>query len=321
MKEPLYTRILHALVSEIAEGDLSPGDRLMENRIATRFGVSRAPARQALSELEILGLVAHAAAPARGFVVGHDALHRAAEVAVSSSDPFTTQTTPTWQTIYGEIEDALTCRIAFGGWRLIETGIARHFGVSRTVARDVLARLQARGLVENEGKGWIAPELSETRVRELYELRALLEPAALKDLSNRLPTSLLERMITDLENAVNTGVDWHLLDQLEADLHVTLLQRCRNSALRKAMTEAQALLLAHKFFYQHTKDIYPVEPFLDEHLFVLTSLRAGAITAACDGLQQHLLCSSDRAAERIARLRGSFQDTPPEYLEPLDGTA
>ncbi|MBU2868022.1 GntR family transcriptional regulator [Pacificibacter marinus] len=317
MNEPLYTRILHALVSEVAEGILAPGDRLMENRIATRFGVSRAPARQALTELEALGLVTHATAPARGFLVAVDALWRANAQATPPSAPFTTQTIPTWQRIYGEIEDALTQRIAFGTWRLIEMGIARHFDVSRTVAREVLARLQARGLVVNEGKGWIAPKLSETRVRELYELRALLEPAALKDLSNRLPTQLLERMIADLQNALNTDVDWQKLDQLEADLHVTLLNRCKNSALRKSMTEAQSLLLAHKFFYQHTNDIYPVEPFLDEHLIVLTALHSGAVADACDGLRQHLLSSSDRTTTRIARLQDSFHDTPPTYLEPI----
>lgn len=317
VNEPLYTRILHALVSEVAEGALSPGDRVMENRIAARFGVSRAPARQALVELEALGLVAHAAAPARGFLVAIDALPRANALAITNCAPFTTHTIPTWQRIYGEIEDALTRHIAFGTWRLIEVGIARHFDVSRTVAREVLARLQARGLVVNEGKGWIAPKLSKTRVRELYELRALLEPAALNDLSNCMPTQLLDRMIADLRKAQNTNVDWKVLDQLEADLHVTLLSRCKNSALRKSMTEAQSLLLAHKFFYQHTNDIYPVEPFLGEHLIVLNALHTGAVADASDGLRQHLLRSSDRATARIARLQGNFHDTPPTYLAPV----
>ena len=317
MDEPLYTRILNALIAEIGAQVLSSGDRVMENRIATRFGVSRAPARQALAQLEALELVAPAVAPARGFVVVPSASQRALALAVPNVDPFTTETTPTWQRIYGDVEDALTCRIAFGGWRLVETALARHFDVSRTVAREVLARLQTRGLVANEGKGWIAPELSQTRVQELYELRAVLEPAALSDVGAAVPADFLAKMIADLEQAADTSVDGRILDRLEADLHIELLQRCRNSALRKATTEAQSLLLAHKFFYQHTADIYPVEPFLSEHLQVLHRLRSGAVPEACDGLRHHLLRSSDRAVERIAKLRGSFQDTPPAYLEPL----
>ena len=320
MEEPLYTRILHALLSEIAAGDLSPGDRIMENRIASRFSVSRAPARKALADLRAMGLIAPVAAPARGFIVARDAQLRAAEQARPPNSPFTAHSTPTWQRIYGEVEDALTRRVPFGGWRLTETGIARHFSVSRTVAREVLARLQARGLVVNEGRAWIAPELSQTRVRDLYELRAILEPAALRTVSDHLPDQQIDQMIADLETAAQTGADGHLLDRFEKDLHITLLQRCNNSALCKAMTEAQSLLLAHKFFYQHTADIYPVEPFLDEHLNILSTLRDGAISDACDALGQHLLHSSDRAVVRIAKLRTTFRDTPIDYLEPIEAT-
>ncbi|SOH93328.1 DNA-binding transcriptional regulator, GntR family [Monaibacterium marinum] len=318
MQEPLYNRILHVLTSEIAGSDLQPGNRLMENRIATRFGVSRAPARKALAQLEALGLVAHMTAPGRGFVVVKNAQKRAAELSSPIDDPFTTDITPTWQRIYGEVEDALTRRIAFGAWRLTETGIARQFGVSRTVARDVLARLQTRGLVVNEGKGWVAPKLSEVRVRDLYELRALLEPAALQRVSNLVSEAQLDQMICDLQGAAGKGGQW--LDKLEADLHIGLLQRCDNSALRKAMTEAQSLLLAHKFFYQHTAEIYPVEPFLEEHVHVLSALRKGAVSEACDALRIHLLHSSDRAVVRITTLRGIIYDTPPDYLEPHDIT-
>lgn len=317
MQEPLYKRIQHVLVSEIRDGDLLPGDRLMENRIATRFGVSRAPARKALIELETLGLITNLIAPARGFVVDGDAPLRATALVAPNTAPFSSHIDPSWQRIYGEVEEALTQRIAFGTWRLTETGLARQFEVSRTVAREVLARLQAHGLVVNEGKGWIAPELSHSRVRDLYEFRAILEPEALKQVSTHLPETQIDRMINDLQNVAGTGVDGSLLDKFEVELHVDLLQRCRNGALRKAMTEAQSLLLAHRFFYQHNAGIYPVEPFLDEHLQILEPLRSGAVSDACDKLREHLLRSSDRADVRIAALRESYRNAPIAYLEQL----
>lgn len=317
MQEPLYKRIQHVLVSEICEGELLPGHRLMENRIATRFGVSRAPARKALSELESLGLITNLIAPARGYVVDDDAPQRAAALVAPDNAPFTPNIDPSWQRIYGDVEEALTQRIAFGAWRLTETGLARQFEVSRTVAREVLARLQAHGLVINEGKGWIAPELSQDRVRDLYELRAILEPEALKHVSAHLPETQIDRMIADLQCVAGTGVEGPLLDKFEMELHVDLLQRCGNRALRKAMTEAQSLLLAHRFFYQHNAGIYPVEPFLDEHLQILEPLRSGAVSDACAKLREHLLRSSDRADVRIAALRGSFRNAPVAYLEPL----
>lgn len=320
LDETLYNRIVRAIAAEIARGVLAPGERLMESRIAQRFGVSRAPARQALVEMEALGFVAHANAPARGYIVTAKAAERAAVFAVNPPEPFSLETTPTWQLIYGDVEEALTKRIAFGSWRLVEVALGQHYGVSRTVAREVLARLQSCGLVVNEGKGWVAPQLTETRVRELYDLRALLEPAALAEVSAQAPKELLDKMIGDLRAAMTTNPAGSNLDALEAELHFELLRRCRNSLLRKAMIESQSLVLAHRFFYKRTAEMFPVEPFLVEHLDILEKLRRGAIGEAREALRCHLIASSDRAVVRIAKVRGSFQDNSLVYLEPIETT-
>jgi DNA-binding GntR family transcriptional regulator len=46
------------LMKEILDGHLAPGDRIIETRIAQQFGVSQAPVREALRDLELLGFVA-----------------------------------------------------------------------------------------------------------------------------------------------------------------------------------------------------------------------------------------------------------------------
>ncbi|MFW2589987.1 GntR family transcriptional regulator [Sagittula sp. SSi028] len=317
MQDPLYARILRSLISEIGRGEIAPGERLMENRIADRFGVSRAPARQALSELAAKGLAVKAKPPARGFAVALDAAEVARPLTHSDDTPFSSQTVPTWQLLLSEVEKELTRRVAYGSWRLVETALGREYGVSRTVAREVLARLEANGLVINEGRGWVAPELSAKRVRDLYQLRSLLEPAALANVSTTLPAARLDQMIDDLQQAADLPPTASLLDKLEADLHMDLLRQCDNIPLRKAMTEAQSLLLAHQFLYAHTADIYPQEPLIAEHLATLTALRAGQLEQAQTALRDHLLAASDRAIERTERLRGAFQNTPVSYLEQI----
>ena len=47
------------LMSELREGQLTPGDRLRETEIADRLGVSRTPVREAIRQLEADGIVAH----------------------------------------------------------------------------------------------------------------------------------------------------------------------------------------------------------------------------------------------------------------------
>lgn len=50
-------RIEQALIEEISVGELAPGDRLDETKLAFRFGVSRTPVREALSRLTAQGVL------------------------------------------------------------------------------------------------------------------------------------------------------------------------------------------------------------------------------------------------------------------------
>jgi len=60
--EPIHRKSLREIVSQairqaIMRGDLKPGDRLREVQIAEQMGVSRAPVREAIRDLESAGLV------------------------------------------------------------------------------------------------------------------------------------------------------------------------------------------------------------------------------------------------------------------------
>lgn len=59
--------IFETLQMQILEGVIRPGDRLKEAELATRFGISRTPVREALRRLETRGLLTHE--PHRGMVV------------------------------------------------------------------------------------------------------------------------------------------------------------------------------------------------------------------------------------------------------------
>ena len=55
----LPTPIYQQLINAIEKGDLRPGDRMLETELASRFGVSRTPIREAIRRLETDGLVVH----------------------------------------------------------------------------------------------------------------------------------------------------------------------------------------------------------------------------------------------------------------------
>ncbi len=62
-----HDRIYDAVLSEIVEGSLAPGAKLVEGRLAERLGVSRTPVREALFRLSQEGFVT--TSPGKGFSV------------------------------------------------------------------------------------------------------------------------------------------------------------------------------------------------------------------------------------------------------------
>ena len=55
----LRDQVKDLLLERLARGEYAPGDRLVETAIARELGVSQAPVREALRDLEQLGLVVH----------------------------------------------------------------------------------------------------------------------------------------------------------------------------------------------------------------------------------------------------------------------
>ncbi|WP_439578964.1 GntR family transcriptional regulator [Elioraea sp.] len=311
----LHERTFEILAARIAEGALPAGTLLLESHLARQFGISRAPARQALARLERLGLVRRA--DGHGYRV-RGRPTRDAEPAPLA--PVRLEAAATWQRFYAEVERAIIARTAVAGWRVIETELARHYGVSRTVAREMIARLNQRGVIRRDARGrWVAPALTPEHVGELYELRWLLEPVALRKAMPAVPPGFVTAIRRRLEEAAARAetLDGRALDELEADLHLRLLGHCQSRTLMDSLRLYQSLLVAHSFLYDWVPRLYPTEPFLPEHLAVVTALEAGRIDSAAAALERHLRASLGRALERIAQVARAPRPDPLPYLEPL----
>jgi DNA-binding GntR family transcriptional regulator len=70
------------------------------------------------------------------------------------------------------------------GEPLRDRQLAEMLGVSRTPVREALHRLEGVGLVVPRGRGgWVVSPFTEADVRELFQLRLLLEPLGLEELA------------------------------------------------------------------------------------------------------------------------------------------
>lgn len=80
--------------------------------------------------------------------------------------------------IYTDLRSRLQ-RCAIGpDERLIDLDVAREYGTSRMPAREALLQLVHEGYLVGTTRGFIVPRLSLDDVRDIFEVRRLLEPRA-----------------------------------------------------------------------------------------------------------------------------------------------
>src|SRR5262249_9886124 len=81
------------------------------------------------------------------------------------------------------------------GDELTEVALAAELGVSRTPVHEALKRLAIDGLVEPmSNRHSRVVRLTEPQVREIYEMRLLLEPAAAERAAERLDPGQLDAL-------------------------------------------------------------------------------------------------------------------------------
>jgi DNA-binding GntR family transcriptional regulator len=310
----LFQQLVDVLSQRVASGAMPAGSVLRTAVVAREFGTSRGPVRRALEQLEQAGLL-----QARGLAFVVQPKAAAAPVVrtrAPSAVPRVTAET-SWARIYRDVETSLVARMSFGTWRVIEAELASHYGVSRTVAREVLGRLQQRGIVKKDERSrWYVPGLGRDYVAELYEMRWTLEPQALASAAPRLPDGLATRLLASLDAAIGRAerLDGADLDRLERELHVELIGHCGNQTMMEAIGLYQSLLSAHSFLYMTAPRIFPTEPFLPEHRIVLERVVTGDVPGASEALRQHLTVSLDRAVYRIETVRQLVTPARLSYL-------
>lgn len=136
--------------------------------------------------------------------------------------------------IYRRIHAALMAQQLPPGTRLPEVHLAAMFGVSRTLVRQALQRLAHDHLVVQEpNRGARVAEPSIEDVRHLYEVRRLLECAALADadlLTSRTRIAALKRLVAD-EAKANRDGDVRRSMQLSGRFHLDLMEGIGNPVL------------------------------------------------------------------------------------------
>ncbi len=300
-QEPRYELITQVLRSNIISGALPEGLVLLEGPIAALMQTSRMPVQAALRMLSAEGLVQRF--DGRGYLVGtagQDILPLRRDIGEFALDipqqvDAALQTRGTWKHFYDEVEEQVASCQVFGEFRIVETELADYLGVSRTVVRDVLSRLQERGLIrKNASSHWISGPLTARTLREKFELRAIVEPAALRLAAPHIHYSQIE------EFRDRIGADPSLKPE---DLDDALMEHCiaqaPNTAL-VAMIQNNQMLLTSVNRALTGLGLPDDEIALDQYRTLFDLIARHPIDSAAEYLRDHLHIM---ARKNLARMK------------------
>ena len=203
------------------------------------------------------------------------------------------------------------------GERLGEQELADMFGVSRTLVREALMQLQARGFVEvRSRKGWYVVEPSFAQARDAFSARRVIETGLLREAGQPLQTVIrrLRRHVAD-ERAAIEGGDAATRTFLLADFHVCLADCLGNRLLTDVIRDLTARTTLVASLYQSTHD---AQQSCDDHEQIVAALAAGELETAqrlmaehIGSVQESLDESSAASGDARERLRATLAPIAP----------
>jgi DNA-binding GntR family transcriptional regulator len=132
-----------------------------------------------------------------------------------------------------EIEEAILSGQFKPRERLVEMDLISRFGVSRTVIREALKRLEAKGLVRaTPYRGVMVADLTVEEIEEIYFVRAELEKIAARLVLGHITQSdiqNLKKLSKEVERHLREKS--HRMIEVDSEFHRMIFKACRNSYL------------------------------------------------------------------------------------------
>lgn len=185
------------------------------------------------------------------------------------------------------VVEAILAQKLAPGERLGEQALATNFNVSRTMVREALMQLQARGFVAVQPRrGWYVVEPSVEEARDAFAARRIVETGILADSGRPLQKVIrtLRQHIADEREAI-AGADAATRAFLLADFHVCLAEQMGHRLLCDVLRDLTARTTLAATLFQSKHD---AGQSCAEHETIVAALEAGDMQQARQLMLSHI---------------------------------
>lgn len=186
--------------------------------------------------------------------------------------------------------------------RLVEMDLISQYGVSRTVIREALKRLEARGLIRTAPfRGATVADLTAEEINELYFARAAIEKIAARLVLDHVRPEEVQRLKTLLRE-VEDHLRHKTPQMIEKDLefHRAVYRTCRNRYLCEVIDFLRTK--AHIVGYNAWSLPQRIEQSILEHREILRAIEEGDRTRLEKLVIEHITFSKKSYQEQLKGL-------------------
>jgi DNA-binding GntR family transcriptional regulator len=171
------------------------------------------------------------------------------------------------------------------GARINEVHLAQSLGVSRTPVREALNRLSAEGaLVSTPALGYAVRPLTLAEFEPLYDMRPILDPAALQLAGLPSPERLAR--LRKLNERIEASRDTERTIDLDDAWHLELIGACPNPILLDLIR--QFIQRTRRYEIALMRERKNVLVAGSNHRAIMAALRRRDLDAACAALRHNM---------------------------------
>lgn len=199
------------------------------------------------------------------------------------------------------------------GERINEIGISRELSVSRTPLREALNRLVAEQLIDfKPGLGFFCRELDARSVYELYELREILELAAVRKACESASDADLKALSNDLHanGLIYAGKTVREMTERDEAFHVAIAELSGNHELARHLGQINQRIRFIRWLDMASR----VKETKGEHKAIMEALLARDADRAAWILGKHIRRRMDQIVASVKESFSNIYMAGPEEL-------